>query len=101
MTTCKCYTKNGNRCTRLALSGSNYCKQHIKCKTEVSDEDEIQSDSLDFLNSLKSLSEKSKILLTERNFYFNKLNKIEAYANTMPEKYRNDILKILVSRKSF
>ena len=95
MSTCKCMTLAGHRCSRVAVA-NGFCKQHLSCKKETHfQEDSARDVAREVASRVASLSRQISSLEDEREFYYEKLMTIETFAESLPTKKRNSLLKLL------
>ena len=96
---CRCSTVNGTRCTRAAIEGSSYCYQHQNCAQEADGSEYLVEASDVIRSALQTLNKEVKSITSERNFYYRKLVRISAFADTLRPKEREKLQKILSSQK--
>lgn len=95
MTTCKCMTLPGHRCSRVAVA-NGFCKQHQSCKkVTLFPDDSARDDAKQVASRVASLSRQISSLADEREFYYNKLVSVEEFADSLPTKKRRSLLNLL------
>lgn len=81
MTRCACSTASGSRCSRTARPGSLFCQQHASCG-------QIAGPGNDEVHEARRLASAMRAavaeLARERDHYFKKLERIEAFASELP-----------------
>ena len=88
-------TLAGHRCSRAAVY-NGFCKQHQSCKkVSYFQEDSVRDVAKEVASRVASLSHQISSLEDEREFYYNKLVSVEAFAESLPTKKRDSLLKLL------
>ena len=95
MPTCKCMTLSGYRCSRQAVE-NGFCRQHQSCSRVTRFQaDSVRDVAKEAASKVASLSRRISSLEDEREFYYDKLVSVEAFAESLPTKKRNSLLKLL------
>ena len=92
MAQCACSTASGSRCSRTARPGSRFCQQHASC-------DRIAGPGNDEVYEARRLASAMRTsvaeLARERDYYFKKLERIEAFASKLPAPSRRRLEALL------